>query len=450
LIIAALTALSSCSFVAKVTGDKKPDVAGPGGDDLPDGAGDVAGASDRAEDEIVPEDAGPPPASAHNAMNKLDELEQKAASGQFQVWGWHTEEMGQILFYSENEELTGWGGLPALQARYRKLITRTAAAVDGLATEIVDDGTPPAKPDSGDIDKMKRVLEACEGAAKVGFTTPDAVKKKIADEWESYGRRFVSARKKRPAALRFYAPRLIECEGNVAALRGYADDKYVRREATAETYTDCGVVFFEARAPQLGSGRWGKFERAPGSISYPEQRSCKKIKRKNKYAAKYKQAVREFKEYGQNVKGWFRTTGKSRVDRDSDNFIVYKYVAFEFHSPKLSFSGNPCGGKTNQIWCEEGGSRVSFAVNAARFYRAKAEAHKKAGRTARCKDALKNLQQHVASAANENSSIDKAARQKVKFKLADDKKPIAPAALKKVIADLVVRVEGMVDDDFCE
>jgi hypothetical protein len=93
---------------------------------------------------------------------------------------------------------------------------------------------------------------------------------------------------------------------------------------------------------------------------------------------------------------------------------------------------------------------VSFAVNAARFYRAKAEAHKKAARTARCKDALKNLQQHISSAANENSSIDKAARQKVKFKLADDKKPIAPAALKKVIADLVVQVEGMVDDDFCE
>ena len=103
--------------------------------------------------------------------------------------------------------------------------------------------------------------------------------------------------------------------------------------------------------------------RTEGGASYPEKVDCKKLARKNSYAAAFADAVADYAKYIEIPQGELVvvTDGKPFVDEsDSDGFL-HRYQRLVAYSKKLRFAKNPCGAE--KLFCEAGGSKGAQAFN---------------------------------------------------------------------------------------
>jgi hypothetical protein len=316
--------------------------------------------------------------------------------GQSQIDDYKNNALGvaNTLWHSPSDELRKspkLGKLRAWQTAMEKEVLRKIGNQN--ATDIYGDGKRVSRIDSDVADATKEALEACEMAANKANTGSGLEDVKAMDEsYKKYESKLSRVMKADPSAVRYvsndgtfikdYLSAFMACEWTVADRRAMFEDYYTRDESKAEKYKGCGYEEWTLSKLARGGGSY-KLDGIPAVNGMPT--SCKKIPRKTKLPGNLKKAALN-EVPGARQKGRVMTVyGTNTIRRGLDH---YKLVGIRLWGKDIMLSTTDCGEKNPKLVCEASGSKTVFTFNAIAHYIDRADYHKDAGRSAKCKAML--------------------------------------------------------------
>lgn len=389
-----LAGLAACSIISK----GKDSVGGGAPDKLSDAAGGAADDSPVADvPQLEPDDDDPP--HVVGALKRLDEMEKYIKDRDWERYAGESRDFNTILLLQD-----GWKGekkhgkikkrLAALDAAAFKTYGGRVAKLVGSGKRILEDADPDAAL------AAVAAVAACDAATSIRTTGQGEAKNDLAKAMKAYDKAVSRALKMDKRAFRFYveandervdvATKILECESRLAAVGEQVGDEYEPEVAPkSEGVVACGSVRWLAGGIQTGGGSFATYERIPGGAESAEKIPCKQLKKKSKVPKALKNAVAEFKEYYEMKNVVFVTEGAPYVEENDDDLRLWRYQVLMAYSKDFTFSGNPCGGTDEKLFCEAGGSKGARAYNEMEHHLDRARFH--AGRAPdRCKQHLKD------------------------------------------------------------
>ena len=335
---------------------------------------------------------------------ELDHLERKIAQGDldrlgFDAWGLYEK------FTDVDRELKSDPAFPALVKRWQDLGAKAAAAAGGHSQEILGDGRVPPGDDKERAELFDEVESACRIAANTSHSMSSTDMKNLKDNYGKYEKALARAIKADPTSVRYKNGhfKLFECEWKVAQLRMDFEDNANTEDSSTEHYKTCGYDEYVFRRLKMGS-RWGAWEvdGVPGSNGYPLD--CKKHPRVNKLSGNMAALIKQEYKYPSGAV-W---TIFGQPTTNEVELRIYQYQTVRVYSKDITVATNACGEKDKKIVCEASGAKLVQAYNAVAHRIARAELHRGAGRTERCKhlyqEARKDAKQVMESYESESKS----------------------------------------------
>lgn len=399
LLAVGLTGLAACSIISQ----GKDSIGDGATDKLGDAAGDKA--SEAAGDspvadvpQVKPDDDDPP--HVVRALERLDEMEKNIKDGDWARYARESRDFnGTILFRD------GWKGEKKRGKIKKRLAALDAAAFKafgGRVSKLIGSGKRVTKDlDADAFEAGVAALDACQTAAGTTTTGRGDAKDKLAESIRAYEKAAARALKMDKAVFRYYGDsggrhmtvdmptKILECEAQLIAADLQFGDEYEPEVAPeAEAITACGSMRWLAGGVQTGGGTFAAYERIAGGAEYPEKIPCKKVKKKGKVPKALKSAIAQWKEYYEIKDVVFETEGAPYIEENDDDYRLWRYQVLMAYSRSFKFSGNPCGGTEEKLFCEAGGSKGARAYNEMEHHLDRARFH--AGKAPdRCKQHLK-------------------------------------------------------------
>ena len=362
-----LAGLAGCSIISK------------GKDAVPGGASDVVGdaAGEAAEDspvadvpQLAPDDDDPP--HVVGALNRLDEMEKYIVDRNWDRYAKESRDFNHTLLFKD-----GWKGekkrgkikkrLAALDAAAFKAFGGRLARLVGSGKRITEDA------DADAAEAVVEVVKACNEATSQTIDRSEA-QSRLDKGMKAYEKAIARALKENKDAFRYYVEvsgdshdvptELLECEARLVVVGQDVGDEYTPEEAPkTDVVMACGSMRWLAGGIQTGGGSFAPYERIPGGAEYAEKIPCKKVKKRNKLPKGLKAAAAEFKEYYEVDNVVFETDGAPYVEENEDDLRLWRYQVLMAYSKEFTFSGNPCGGTDEKLFCEAGGIKGARAYN---------------------------------------------------------------------------------------
>ncbi len=368
-----LAGLAACSILSKGKGS----VGDGASDKLGDAAGDAAG--EAAEDspvadvpQLKPDDDDPP--HVVGALNRLDEMEKYIVEHNWDRYAKESRDFNHTLLFKD-----GWEGEKKRGKIKKRLAALDAAAFKtfgGRLAKLVGSGKRITKGEDPDAaEAVVEVVKACQEATSQTIDRSEA-QSRLDKGMKAYEKAIARALKVdgNKEAFRYYVEvggdthdvptELLECEARLVVVGQDVGDEYTPEEAPkTDVVKACGSMRWLAGGIQTGGGSFAPYERIPGGAEYAEKIPCKKVKKKNKLPGGLKAAAAEFKEYYEVDNVVFETDGKPYVEENEDDLRLWRYQVLMAYSKEFTFSGNPCGGTDEKLFCEAGGSKGARAYN---------------------------------------------------------------------------------------
>ena len=316
--------------------------------------------------------------------------------GQYQIDDYKNNALGvaNYLWHSPSEELRRspkLAKLRAWQTAMEKEVLRKVGSQN--ATEIYGDGKRISRIDDDVAEATAEALAACESAAAKSNTgSGQRDVEAMTEEYKKYEAKLSRVMKAQPSAVRYvsndgtfikdYLSAFMACEWTIADKRAMFEDYYTRDESKAEKYKGCGFEEWTLSKLARGGDSY-KLDGIPSVNGMPTP--CSKIPRKSKLSGAIKKAaLRDIP--GAKQKGRVLAVyGTNTIRRGLDH---YKLVGIRMWGKDIMLSTTDCGEKNPKLVCEASGSKTVFTFNAIQHYLDRADYHKDAGRSAKCKAML--------------------------------------------------------------
>lgn len=399
LLAVSLTGLAACSIISQGKDSLGDGASDKLGDAAGDKASEAAGDSPVADVPQVKADDDDPP-HVVRALERLDEMEKNIKDRDWARYARESRDFnGTILFQD------GWKGERKLGKIKKRLAALDAAAFKafgGRVSKLIGSGKRVTKEiDADAFEAGVAALDACQTAAGTTTTGTGDAKNKLAESIKAYEKASARALKMDKAVFRYFGDsggrhmtvdmptKILECEAELIAADLQFGDEYEPEVAPeTEAITACGSMRWLAGGIQTGGGTFAPYERVAGGAEYPQKIPCKKVKKKGKVPRTLGNAIAQWKDYYEIKDVVFETEGAPYIDENDDDLRLWRYQVVMAYSKSFKFSGNPCGGTEEKLFCEAGGSKGARAYNVMEHHLDRARVH--AGKAPdRCKEHLK-------------------------------------------------------------
>lgn len=389
------------------------------------------------------------PESIKGAIETFNTLRENVANKDYDAYLEARYGLLSTLKFSANEEVAGHPKTEVILTRVRALDTKVANVVGGRAVEIVKTDGRAQAASSDALFALTEAFGDCEKA--VSEESANVAN----DLYANYDAAFDRAESIDPKSLTYVGPRpngsgfldvpaeIAVCEAEMAMKRIDIADAPAVAEARVSDYEGCGVYSVDIEARESAPNTFGEYtitsaialEADPGKADPVE---CDQMPPVSDAPSPVQRAVKEGVSWvvPTDVISLAGPFGYEQRD------VKYRTGTVNIYRRNAALQTNECGAKDPSVTCEAAGNELAKAFNHTSHYLRRADFHRKASNSDRCREMAARAADIATGAPTEKPAED------VLYEVGADR--LTHAQITDQLAGMGTQAQDITQSDWCQ